>query len=316
MRHRQAGIQATRGLRDRLQLATRLPPAHDYGASTGLRIIKRDLLPLVRRAVGKRYAVEREIARGGAARVFLATDETGTRMAVKVLHPELAVSVAAERFVREIEFLKTLDHPNIARLLDSGEHDFIVYYVMPYVDGPSLQDHLRRARRLSIDDTLRVANDLLDALGYAHQRGIVHRDVKPDNIVLARSGPVLVDFGIARAVAAAGTSRLTRSGFAVGTSSYMSPEQVQGIADIDRRSDLYSLGCVLYECLTGRAAFRAPQEESVLRLHLDGRFESLGAIRPDLRPGFVAAIERAMACDRNERWPDAATMREGLEAVR
>ena len=262
--------------------------------------------------MGDHYTVEREIARGGAARVFLATDESGSQVALKVLHPELAVSVTAERFVREIEFLKTLDHPSIARLLDSGEHDFIVYYVMPYVDGPSLQHHLRRARRLSIDDTRRVATDLLDALGYAHQRGIVHRDVKPDNIVLARSGPILVDFGIARAVAASGTNRLTRSGFAVGTSSYMSPEQVQGVADIDQRSDLYSLGCVLYECLAGRPAFHAPQEETVLRMHLDGQLETLGSLRKDLPPGLVGAIDRAMARDRDARWPDATAMRNAL----
>ena len=268
----------------------------------------------MRSAVGDRLSVEREIARGGAARVFLATDRSGAHVAVKVLHPELAVSVAAERFVREIEFLKTLDHPNIARLLDSGERDFIIYYIMPYVDGPSLQTHLRRARRLSIDDTLRLAEDLLDALGYAHARGIVHRDVKPDNIVLAHTGPILVDFGIARAVAASGTSRLTRSGFAVGTSSYMSPEQVQGVADIDHRSDIYSMGCVLYECLVGQPAFRAPQEEVVLRKHLEGEFEALSGMRDDLPGPLTAAVERAMARHRDDRWPDAQAMRTALRS--
>ncbi len=173
-----------------------------------------------------RYTIDREIGRGGAARVFRATTPDGRAVALKILHPELVVSVTADRFLREVRLLAAMDHPRIARMLDYGEAEFLVYYVMDLVDGPSLRDHLLRARRATISDTLHIARDLLDALGYAHGRGVVHRDVKPENIALARDGAVLMDFGVARAIVTSGTERLTRSGFTVGTSAYMSPEQV------------------------------------------------------------------------------------------
>ncbi|MGH7751608.1 MAG: serine/threonine-protein kinase, partial [Gemmatimonadales bacterium] len=179
--------------------------------------MRKDLRAVVQQALGGRYIVERELARGGASRVFLAKRPGGDVVALKVLHPELMVSVTAERFLREVALLRELDHPSIAPLLDFGESDWLVYYVMAYFDGPTLRQHLDRVRRASVSDTLRIAHDLLDALGYAHQKGIVHRDVKPENVVLASGGAVLIDFGIARAVARAGSDRLTRSGFTVGT---------------------------------------------------------------------------------------------------
>ncbi len=267
----------------------------------------------MQKAVADRYDVEREIARGGAARIFRAIDPTGNVVALKVLHPELAVSVTAERFLQEISFLSDLDHPNIARILDSGESDYVVYYVMPYFEGPTLFDHLRRVRRASVSDTVRIARDLLGALQYAHERGIVHRDVKPDNVVLAQAGPMLLDFGIARAVARSGRDRLTRSGFAVGTSAYMSPEQVLGNEDIDHRSDLYSMGCVLFECLTGRPPFQGRAEELVLRMHLDETVPDLASMRDGLPDSLVEAVQKSMARDRADRWNDAAQMLQALD---
>jgi len=270
----------------------------------------------VQKALTGRYDVEREIARGGAARVFLATDPEGKKVALKVLHPQLAVSVTADRFLREIAFLSTFEHPRIGRLIDYGESEWLVYYVMEYVEGPNLRDHLARARTALIPDTLRIALDLLDAIEYAHAKGIVHRDVKPENIVLASDGAILVDFGIARAIAQSGTDRLTRSGFAVGTSAYMSPEQVQGRVDIDERTDLYSLGCVLFECLAGRPPFTAEREELVLRMHLDHQAPNVREYRQDVPPVMEQVLVKALASDREERWPTATAMRDALLPLR
>ncbi len=274
--------------------------------------MRRDLLPLVREALEGRYDVERELARGGAARVYAGRNPGGEAVAIKLLHPELAVTVAADRFLREVDFLRQLEHPNVARVIDSGEAGFFIFYVMPMIDGPSLRQHLDRTRRVSVDDTMRIATDLLDALGYAHERGIVHRDVKPDNIVLCAEGPVLVDFGIAKAIASAGTTRLTRSGFTVGTSYYMSPEQVLGELDIDNRSDIYSLGCVLFECLTGRPPFQHAREEIVLRMQQTEPAPDVRSFRPEASQALSAAVARALEKERGLRWPAAAEMRKAL----
>ncbi len=274
--------------------------------------IKRDLLPLVREALKGRYQVEREIARGGAARVFLALGSDGSRVALKILHPELAVSVTADRFLREISFLSRIDHPNISKLLDYGENDWLVYYVMSYVEGPTLREHLQGVKQASVNDTLRIAEELLSALSYAHELGIVHRDVKPDNVVLAAGSPVLMDFGIARAIAQSGQDRLTRSGFAVGTSTYMSPEQVAGEDDIDHRSDFYSLGCVLFECLAGRPPFMSSREEMVLSMHHEQVPPDLGSLRPDAPESLVRAVIRALEKLPNERWQSAQEMKDAL----
>lgn len=266
----------------------------------------------MRDAVGERYRVDREIARGGAARVFLAYDADGDRVALKVLRPELAVSVTADRFLREISLLRRMQHSNIAQLLDYGESEFVIYYVMSYVLGSNLYAHLQRARRVSVNDTRRIALDLLDALDYAHREGIVHRDVKPENVIVAATGPVLVDFGIARAIAEAGTDRLTRSGFAVGTSTYMSPEQAQGLPDIDHRSDLYSLACVLFECLAGRPPFVAPREDQVLRMHLQSRAPDIRRLAPGTPDSLATAVMRALTPNREKRWQSAQQMRRAL----
>ena len=273
------------------------------------------MLTLVRQAFDGRYQVESEIGRGGNARIFLARDPEGRQVALKILHPELLVSVAADRFLREIKLASRLSHPHIARLLDSGERDWLVYYVMDFVDGQTLRERLDSSRQLSIAETLRIASDLLDALDHAHRQGIIHRDVKPANVVLSAQGAILLDFGIARAVVASGSDQLTRSGIAVGTSTYMSPEQITAVTDIDHRCDIYSLGCVLYECLAGQAPFVHRNEAVVLQLHLTQPAPDVRTLRNDTPPELATAIAKAMAKTPNERWRSAAEMRETLAAV-
>jgi serine/threonine-protein kinase len=273
------------------------------------------MLALVRQAFTGTYEVEREIGKGGNARIFLAKDPSGQQVALKILHPELLVSVAAERFLREIKLASRLSHPNIARILDSGERDWLVYYVMSYVEGATLREYLDTSQRLSIAETRRVACDLLDALAHAHAQGIIHRDVKPPNVVISAHGAILLDFGIARAVAASGTDQLTRSGIAVGTSTYMSPEQITAASNIDHRCDLYSVGCVLFECLTGQPPFYHRNEAVVLQLHLTQPAPDVRSLRADTPAELAQAISRALAKNPEDRWASAIAMRDALSGV-
>jgi serine/threonine protein kinase len=273
------------------------------------------MLALVRQAFQGRYDVDREIGKGGNARIYLARDPAGSQVALKILHPELLVSVAADRFLREIKLASQLQHPHIARLLDSGERDWLVYYVMTFVEGPTLREFLAIHGKLPLSDTVRLATDLLDALDHAHSRGIIHRDVKPENVVLSSQGAVLLDFGIARAVVASGSDRLTRSGIAVGTSTYMSPEQITALKEIDHRSDIYSLGCVLYECVTGQPPFAHRNEAVVLQLHLTQPPTDIRSLRPETPPELATGIAKALAKAPEERWQTAAAMRDALAAV-
>jgi serine/threonine protein kinase len=277
--------------------------------------MRRDMLQLVRQAFTGRYEVEREIGRGGNARIFLATDPAGHQVALKILHPELLISVAADRFLREIRLASRLSHPHIAGILDSGEHDWLVYYVMSYVEGPTLRETLDRSRRLTVAETVRLAGDLLDALDHAHRHDIIHRDVKPANVVLSANGAVLLDFGIARAVAASGNDQLTRSGIAVGTSTYMSPEQIAALPGMDHRCDLYSVGVVLFECLAGEPPFVNRNEAVVLQLHLTQPAPDVRTLRPDTPADLAAGIARALAKKPEDRWPSAGAMREALAGV-
>jgi serine/threonine-protein kinase len=273
------------------------------------------MLALVRQAFQGQYEVEREIGKGGNARIFLARKPGGEPVALKILPPELRVSVAADRLLREIKLAWLLDHPHIAHLHDSGERDWLVYYVMTFVEGATLREALAQQSRLSVADTLRLADDLLDALEHAHGHGIIHRDVKPENVVVSPQGAVLLDFGIARAVWASGSDRLTRSGIAVGTSTYMSPEQITALKEIDLRSDLYSLACVLYECLAGQPPFVHRNEAVVLQMHLTQPPPDLRAIRPAVPADLAAGLARALAKAPEERWQTATAMREALAAV-
>src|SRR6266498_4070579 len=227
--------------------------------------MSRDLIGRVRQALGERYNVITAVGRGGNATLCGAFDKDGQRVAIKVLHPELTVSVAADRFLREIRYASELHHPHIAPLIDSGETDYLLWFVMPFVTGETLRQLMRRERILPIDRAVRVATEVLDALGHAHEHQLAHRDIKPDNIVLSASGSgaIVVDFGIARAIATSGEDRVTRSGFVVGTEEYMSPEQAGGSPDIDGRTDLYSLGVVLFEALAGRPPFSAARSAQV-----------------------------------------------------
>ncbi len=273
------------------------------------------MLALVRQAFTGRYEVEREIGKGGNARIFLARGEDGQPVALKILHPELLVSVAADRFLREIKIASQLDNPHIAKILDSGEREWLVYYVMSYVEGATLRERLDTMRLLPIAETLRLAGDVLEALDHAHGHGVIHRDVKPANIVLAAEGAVLLDFGIARAVVASGSDQLTRSGIAVGTSTYMSPEQITALSDIDHRSDLYSVGCVLFECLAGQPPYAHRNEAVVLQFHLNQQVPDVRTLRSDTPAELATVITKALAKTRDQRWNSAAEMREALAGV-
>ncbi|HXF95460.1 MAG TPA: serine/threonine-protein kinase [Gemmatimonadales bacterium] len=272
----------------------------------------RDLIERVRQALGDRYTVITAIGRGGNASIFGAYDGSGRKVAIKVLHPELTVSVAADRFLREIRYAAQLHHPRIAPLLDSGETDYLLWYVMPYVEGESLRQTLRRDRLLAVEPAVRLGVEVLEALAHAHQHGVAHRDIKPDNIVLSPRGAVLVDLGIARAIARSGEDRLTRSGFVVGTEEYMSPEQAAGALEVDGRTDLYSLGVVLFEAIAGRPPFSSPSAAAVLDMHQHHPPPDLRALRRDVPREVAAVIHRALAKAREDRWQTAEEMRGAL----
>lgn len=275
-------------------------------------MVTRDLLGRVRQALGDRYTVITTVGRGGNATLFGAHDAQGARVAIKVLHPELAVSVAADRFLREIRYAGQLHHPHIAPLLDSGETDYLLWFVMPYIAGDTLRQLMRRERQLAIERAVRIATDILEALGHAHDQGLAHRDIKPDNIVCGDAGAVLVDFGIARAIASSGEDRVTRSGFVVGTEEYMSPEQAGGSPDIDGRTDLYSLGVLLFEALAGRPPFSAASAAAVLDMQQHHAPPEIRRLRRDVPRALADVIMKALSKAREARWQTAVEMRQAL----
>ncbi|MEO6055394.1 MAG: serine/threonine-protein kinase, partial [Gemmatimonadales bacterium] len=203
-----------------------------------------------------RYRVERELGQGGMATVYLAHDlKHDRKVAVKVLRPDLAAVIGADRFLREIKTIATLQHPHILGLIDSGEVDGTAYYVMPFVEGESLRDRLNREKQLPVAEAVRLAGEIAGALDYAHRHGIIHRDIKPENVLLHDGSALVADFGIALAVSSAGSSRMTETGMSLGTPHYMSPEQAMGEREITARSDVYALGAVTYEMLIGEPPF-------------------------------------------------------------
>jgi serine/threonine-protein kinase len=253
-------------------------------------------LATLQNALAGRYAFERELGRGGMATVYLARDLTHNRhVAVKVLLPELAASLGQERFLREIEVGTKLQHPRIVGVLDSGQADGVLYYVMPFVDGASLRDRLNREKQLAVDDAISIAQQVSEALAYAHMQGVIHRDIKPENILLDASGAMVADFGIARAVSVAGGETLTRTGMAVGTPTYMSPEQAMGSKDVTPESDIYSLACVVYELLAGQPPFTGPTAMALLARHSLDNVPSLKIVRGTVPDAVEDAIVRAMA---------------------
>jgi eukaryotic-like serine/threonine-protein kinase len=251
-------------------------------------------------ALGDRYALERQVGEGGMATVYLAQDLKHERkVAIKVLRPELSVSLGADRFLREIRVAANLQHPNILALYDSGECDGLLYYVMPFVEGESLRDRLNREQQLPLHDALQITREAAEALAHAHQHGIVHRDIKPENILLLGGHALVADFGIARAVTSAGGEKLTQTGMAVGTPHYMSPEQALGSEHVDARSDVYSLGCVLYECLVGQPPFTGPNAMAIMARHSMEAVPSMQVVRssiPDeVEDATMQALEKTPA---------------------
>ncbi len=258
--------------------------------------IMSDAPPRLTSALADRYRLERELGRGGMATVYLAQDLKHDRpVALKVLNPELSALLGAERFHQEIRVTARLRHPNILPLYDSGEADGALYYVMPLVEGESLRSRMEREPPMTLEETLRVTREVADALSYAHEHGVIHRDIKPENILLENGHALVADFGIARAETTAGDPRLTRPGLSVGTPLYMSPEQAEGDPDFDGRSDLYSLGCVVYEILAGEPPFTGPSPEAVLVQRFTKPPPRVSSIRPAVSPAIDRALQRAMA---------------------
>jgi serine/threonine-protein kinase len=272
-----------------------------------------DTLARLKAALADRYTLQRELGRGGMATVYLAEDLKHHRpVALKVLRPELAAALGPDRFLREIELAARLTHPHILPLHDSGNADGFLYYVMPYVEGESLRDRLTRETQLPVDDALQISREVADALSYAHSHGVIHRDIKPENILLESGHAVVADFGIAKAVDAAGGGRLTETGVAMGTPAYMSPEQAGGSRELDGRSDLYSLGCVLYEMLAGGPPFKGPTVESLVRQHLSAEPPNITSIRPSVPSWVVSALQRALAKTPADRFNPVALFAEAL----
>src|SRR5213594_3590894 len=269
-------------------------------------------------ALADRYRLERPLGQGGMATVYLAHDLKHSRkVAVKVLRSDFGTAIGAERFLREIEIAAALNHPHILAVHDSGEAAGLLYYVTPYVEGKTLRDRLQRDKRLPLEEALQIAREVADALGYAHQRGVIHRDIKPENILLQSGHAVVADFGIARAISAAGETRsraLTQPGAVIGTPDYMSPEQASGERELDGRCDQYALACVLYEMLAGQPPFTGPTMESVLIRHLTVAAPRITDFQPDVPKPVAAALTRALAKAPADRFSGMTAFVEAFEA--
>jgi serine/threonine protein kinase len=264
-------------------------------------------------ALAGRYAIERELGRGGMASVYQArAPGRAEPVAIKVMNPNVADAIDSKRFIREMGIAASLDHPLIVPLIDSGRAGGVLYYVMPCVSGESLYERLQRERRLPVPEALAIARDVATALGYAHERGVLHRDVKPENILLARGRALIADFGLARAIGAADYTKLTATGVIVGTVYYMSPEQLREEPDLDQRTDIYSLGCMLYEMLSGELPFTARTLTDVANRILRGPIPAVRRLRPEVPGAVDEAIGRALAKARADRF---RTMSEMLAAL-
>ena len=269
-----------------------------------------------------RYTVERELGEGGMARVWLATDVRHHRtVAVKVLRPELARSGVADRFLREVRVLAELQHPHILALLDSGllpltpgGERICPYYVMPFVRGESLRQRLTREGQLPLETVSAIASQVAAALDYAHKRGVVHRDVKPDNLLLSDDQVYLADFGIASALENAAGSRLTETGLTLGTPAYMSPEQAAAERRIDGRSDQYSLACVVFEMLAGEPPFTGPTAQAIIAKRMGGPPPTIGMLRPSLPAHVSAVMARALSQAPADRFQTTGAFAAALEA--
>jgi eukaryotic-like serine/threonine-protein kinase len=274
-----------------------------------------DLLSELTAALADRYGIERELGRGGMATVFLARDLRHDRpVAFKVLHPDLAATLGPERFQREIRMAARLQHPHILTVLDSGEAAGRLWFTMPFIQGESLRDRLNREKQLPVEDALRIAREAADALDYAHQEGIVHRDIKPENIMLTGRHALVADFGIARALGASGAHRLTETGLAIGTPAYMSPEQGTGERELDGRSDIYSLGIVLYEMLAGEPPFGGATAQAMIARRFTEAARPLRTIRETVPEAVEEAVAKALAKAPADRFSTAGEFAKALEA--
>jgi len=254
-----------------------------------------EVVERLRTVLAEHYAVDRELGRGGMATVYLARDlKHGRLVAIKVLRPTLAESLGPGRFLREIRIASRLTHPNILPVHDSGEAEGLLFYVMPYVGGESLRDLIRREGQLPVEDAIRIAQEVAQGLTYAHGEDVVHRDIKPENILLEAGHAVIADFGLARAIHASALDDLSSAGLAIGTPAYMSPEQATAGDQIDGRSDVYSLGCVLYEMLAGEPPFTGPSAQAIAAKHLQLSPPPLRTVRPSVPDSVQAAINRAL----------------------
>jgi serine/threonine-protein kinase len=265
-----------------------------------------DLLEQLKTAVGDRFVIRRIVGRGGMATVYLAQDLKHDReVALKVFRPELAELIGTERFFREIRIAAKLNHPNILPVYDSGQAGPFLYYVMPYVGGESLRHRLQRERQITIEEAVGIAGQVAAALDYAHRQGIVHRDVKPENVLVHEGVAMVADFGIALAVHAASGERLTQTGFSIGTPEYMSPEQATGDRQIDLRTDIYSMACVLYEMLAGEPPHTGPTAQAIIARMLTERPADLRAVRDSVPAPLAAAVRRALSKVPADRFPSA-----------
>ena len=275
-----------------------------------------ELLGQLAAALAPQYRLERELGGGGMSRVFLAEETTlGRRVVVKVLPSELAAGLNAERFRREMQVAARLQHPHLVPLLTAGEAAGVLYYTAPFVEGESLRARLEREPHLPIEEAVRLARELASALDYAHRQGVVHRDVKPDNILLADGHAMLTDFGIARALGGVAGETLTGTGLSLGTPAYMAPEQATGERDVDGRADLYALGCVSYEMLSGQPPYAGPTAQSLVAQHVAAPIPSTRALRPAVSPALDAAIQRAMAKQPVDRFATGAQFALALKAA-
>jgi tetratricopeptide (TPR) repeat protein len=276
-----------------------------------------ELLDRLKTAVGDTYRLEKELGGGGMSRVFLAEEiELGRRVVIKVLPPEMAADVSKERFHREIQLAAKLQHPLVVSLLTAGSEGDLLYYVMPYIEGESLRAKLAREGELPIGEAVRMLKDVMEALAYAHKNGVVHRDIKPDNVLLTEGHAVVADFGVAKAVtASSGTSSLTSLGVALGTPAYMAPEQAAADPHTDHRADIYAVGALAYEMLSGRPPFTAPTPQAVMAAHVSETPEPVTKHRSAVSEGLNALVMRCLEKKAADRWQSAADLVPQLEAM-
>src|SRR6476659_9564016 len=254
-----------------------------------------DAITQLKESLADRYEIEREIGAGGMATVYLAHDVRHERfVAVKVLQPELGAVLGVERFLAEIKVTANLQHPNLLPLFDSGAAEGLLFYVMPFVEGESLRARLEREKQLPIDEAIRISDAIANALDYAHSHGVIHRDLKPENILLQAGQPVIADFGIALAVSKAGGNRITQTGLSLGTPNYMSPEQATGDRVIDARSDIYSLGAMTYEMLTGEPPHTGTNSHAVIARMLTEVPRPIRSTRAAVPEYVEATVQRAL----------------------